>query len=485
MQRVGVLVVLFSSAAAALGQDNGELLKAAQEAARAEKWDEAIALATKLIAAEPKNKTGYFFRAQVHESAGKFKEAVADFTKVLELDEKDARVYHLRGGAHFKAGNIAVSIADFDKYIELVPQAKVSHWQRGISLYYAGRYDDGAKQFEGYQDFDSNDVENAVWRFMCMARKSGIPKAQEAMLKIGKDKRVPMREVYDLYLGKLKPADVFKAARGGKDDKPEPEQLNRQLFYAHLYVGIWHELNGDKEKALAELGAAADKHKIGHYMWDVARVHRDLLAKEIEKGKGRAKPGAAAASEERDFTATPVEPKKDAATGFIVGGKNETALIRKLAAINGRAIAELEEDMRPGAASEAGFLGRDEALLEVLAKDNDFVLGRGRTHQELASHLHVLGGIGGKHGSAAFRYHGRRFKVEMMRWRGYQDSPFRDGAKTNADAKVTNLETDKKLQFSLLVPHMIERYGFYEGQGTRYRVEPAQILAVLDFLGKP
>jgi hypothetical protein len=50
---------------------------------------------------------------------------------------------------------------------------------------------------------------------------------------------------------------------------------------------------------------------------------------------------------------------------------------------------------------------------------------------------------------------------------------------------VTNLETDKKLQFSLLVPHMIERYGFYEGQGTRYRVEPAQILAVLDFLGKP
>jgi len=267
-------------------QNNGELLKAAQEAARAEKWDEAIALATKLIAAEPKNKTGYFFRAQVHESAGKFKEAVADFTKVLELDEKDARVHHLRGGAQFKAGNIAASVADFDKYIELVPQAKVSHWQRGISLYYAGRYGDGAKQFEGYQDFDSNDVENAIWRFMCMARKVGIPKAQAAMLKIGKDKRVPMREVYDLYLGKLKPADVFKAARDGK---PEPEQLNRQLFYAHLYVGIWHELNGDKEKALAELRTAAEKYRIGHYMGDVARVHRDLLAKELEKKEEPAK----------------------------------------------------------------------------------------------------------------------------------------------------------------------------------------------------
>jgi hypothetical protein len=29
---------------------------------------------------------------------------------------------------------------------------------------------------------------------------------------------------------------------------------------------------------------------------------------------------------------------------------------------------------------------------------------------------------------------------------------------------------------------MIERYGFYEGKGLRYRVEPAQILEVFDFL---
>jgi hypothetical protein len=29
---------------------------------------------------------------------------------------------------------------------------------------------------------------------------------------------------------------------------------------------------------------------------------------------------------------------------------------------------------------------------------------------------------------------------------------------------------------------MIERYGFYEGKGTRYRVEPRAVLEVLDFL---
>jgi lipoprotein NlpI len=254
-----------------------DLLTQAQQAAAARKWDEAIALTSKLIQQEPTSGAAYFLRAQVHDAAGNFKQAVSDFNKVLELDPKNPRIYHLRGCAEFKAGRIAASIADFDKYIELVPAAKVSHWQRGISYYYAGRYDDGIAQFEGYQTYDSNDVENAVWRFMCMAKKVGVPKAQAAMLKIGPDKRVPMRQVYDLYVGAKKPQDVLDAARAGK---PAAELLNRQLFYAHLYLGIWHDLKGDKRQALDHLRTAADQHRIDHYMWDVARVHRDLLAKE-------------------------------------------------------------------------------------------------------------------------------------------------------------------------------------------------------------
>ena len=49
---------------------------------------------------------------------------------------------------------------------------------------------------------------------------------------------------------------------------------------------------------------------------------------------------------------------------------------------------------------------------------------------------------------------------------------------------VTNLETGVSLSYSLLVPQMIERYGFYEGKGTPYRVEPSTVLEVFDFLQK-
>ncbi len=82
----------------------------------------------------------------------------------------------------------------------------------------------------------------------------------------------------------------------------------------------------------------------------------------------------------------------------------------------------------------------------------------------------------------AFVYQGRRFKVERASYLGYQESPFADGTRTYCEAQIHNLDNGKKLWFSLLVPEMIERYGFYEGLGTRFRVDPRAIVEALDFL---
>jgi lipoprotein NlpI len=272
-------LLVFLSAAAASAQTAPELLEQAATAFKAGKHADALSLATKAIATDPKNTDAWHFRGTVNEAMDRYMDAVADFSAVVALDPKDAGAWQRRGVANFKAGQIDASIHDFDKFIELRPGQKVSHWQRGISYYYAGRFDDGKQQFEGYQDFDSNDVENAVWRFMCVAKKDGMEKARKSILKIGDDRRVPMRQVYDLFKGDLKPDDVLAAARAGS---PPREQLNQRLFYAYLYVGIYHDLAGDRKKALEHLEQAVER-RIDHYMWDVARIHRELLAKKAGK----------------------------------------------------------------------------------------------------------------------------------------------------------------------------------------------------------
>ncbi len=200
-------------------------------------------------------------------------------SKAIAGDAKLAGAYQVRGMAQFMRSKFAESAADFDRYLELRPEEKNRHWMRGISLYYAGKYDEGRKQFEGYEKVDTNDVENAVWHFLCVARKDGLAKARKGLLKIGNDKRVPMTQVYELFRGTIKPADVEAAAR----DVAGVEAGKRAWFYAHLYLGTYYDVTGDKEKALGHLKLADEKYRIEHYMGDVARVHHALLKAERKK----------------------------------------------------------------------------------------------------------------------------------------------------------------------------------------------------------
>ena len=169
-----------------------------------------------------------------------------------------------------------------------MPTQAPYHWQRGISYYYAGRFEDGRKQFELHQTVNSNDVENAVWHFLCVARGSGVEKARAALIPIKGDARVPMMEVHALFAGKVKPEAVLQAAAAGR---PPPSQLNRQLFYAHLYLGLYFEVIGNDEQAREHIAKAAGTYRTEDYMGDVARVHLQLRwPKEKSPAKERPSP---------------------------------------------------------------------------------------------------------------------------------------------------------------------------------------------------
>ena len=177
--------------------------------------------------------------------------------------------YYLRGRANFCAAHFADSVADFDKHVQLEPRAANRQWERGIACYYAHQFAKGARQFEDYQKYHDQDVENSVWRYLCVARDGGVDKARSTLLPITNDGRVPMMQIYSLYQGKIKPDEVLTAA---SHEPPNRELANQRLFYAHLYVGLWHEAAGNAEEAKKHI-LEAEKHKIAHYMWDVAHVH--------------------------------------------------------------------------------------------------------------------------------------------------------------------------------------------------------------------
>jgi lipoprotein NlpI len=257
----------------ALGAGEAEdLLKQAGEAVRTGHSEEALALATRATTNYPTNGDAWFLRGVLHEKLGRHTNAVADYDQAVKFKPAPAIIFQHRGVEHFRLGNFEKSVADFDRFLKLVPQQAAHHWQRGISCYYAGQFEEGRKQFELHQTVNPDDVENAVWHFLCVTRSSGLEKARASLISIEGDARVPMKEIYTLFAGKGTVEGVLEAAKKGGGEEP--------LFYAHLYLGLYFEALGEREKAREHIFKAAREFKAEHYMGDVARVHARLLEKQ-------------------------------------------------------------------------------------------------------------------------------------------------------------------------------------------------------------
>lgn len=228
-----------------------------------------LVLSDRLVADYPTNAQPLTIRARLLDSARRYDDAARDLSLALKLEPESAGLWQGRGEMYFKAGRFKESVADFDRVLSLAPSQAPHHWQRGISLYYAGRFGDGRRQFESHRTVNPNDVENATWHFLCVVRESGVTNARAAMLPVGPDARVPMKQIDALYRGRGSVEEVMAAAK---------QVPNRDaLFYAHLYLGLYFDALGNPTKARDYIKLAAEDPTSAHYMGEVARVHWRVL----------------------------------------------------------------------------------------------------------------------------------------------------------------------------------------------------------------
>ncbi|GAA2789606.1 hypothetical protein [Kribbella solani] len=181
-------------------------------------------------------------------------------------------------------------------------------------------------------------------------------------------------------------------------------------------------------------------------------------------------------------------PRSTQPDGFVIGGANETEVIRRLTELGGRPIQELEAWMRPfdpdrplepvdHHRSQAGFLGPKDGLLRTLARDNEVVRRLGLTHTEVGDTVRMATWAAG--GFGVSRYVGpgdHRYSITARGSMGQQLSPFWDGTGGSSDYQITNDRTGSSVAVSDLGGPMISKYGFYQGPGSPYRTAPEDII---------
>ena len=141
---------------------------------------------------------------------------------------------------------------------------------------------------------------------------------------------------------------------------------------------------------------------------------------------------------------------------------------------------KIQANMRKGVLTLEGFLGTDtRKLVDILVDDDAEVQRLGVTHGAIAHRMMELKEAGEK-GLGEFIRVGNRIEVKVDSVRGKLPCPFGDpGIFGKVNTTVRDRLSGKEVTFTDLHIHMIMAHGFYEGKGSRFRLEPAQLVELL------
>ncbi|NCB01583.1 MAG: hypothetical protein EOM67_05365 [Spirochaetia bacterium] len=141
----------------------------------------------------------------------------------------------------------------------------------------------------------------------------------------------------------------------------------------------------------------------------------------------------------------------------------------------------IQQQMQPGVITLEGFLGTDTRnLIDIINKDDASVHQLNVTHEEIASKMQYFRDAG-LDGLGEFMKLGDHFEVRVDSVRGKLPSPFGGpGMYEKVNTTVRNLSNSKDVTYTDLHIHFVRDHGFYEGEGSNYRLEPAQLVEVLE-----
>jgi hypothetical protein len=139
------------------------------------------------------------------------------------------------------------------------------------------------------------------------------------------------------------------------------------------------------------------------------------------------------------------------------------------------------EQMAPGIITRDGFLGDDHRpLADILLADDAAVRALGFEHEAVAARMTELRDAG-MAGLGEFVDVAPHFEVRVDSVRGKLPCPFGDpGVFQKTNTTVRNKRLGREVTYTDLHIHLIGSHGFYEGKGSPYRLEPAELAEVLE-----
>ena len=139
-------------------------------------------------------------------------------------------------------------------------------------------------------------------------------------------------------------------------------------------------------------------------------------------------------------------------------------------------IRHIVERMATGVLSRDGFLGTDfRPLEEILEADGAAVTRLGSSHQELGRELEKVF-LAARAALGTKVLVGDSFNAVHKEAMGRIPCPWGHcGTFAKGHVELVDIQSGLRIMFTALSVHMIAAHGFYQGRGSRYRLEPNEV----------
>ncbi|WP_116645088.1 lipoprotein NlpI [Salinivibrio sp. HTSP] len=192
----------------------------------------------------------HYERGLMHDSLGMRDLARLDFNQSLSLKPDQPDVFNILGVYFTQNGHYDAAYEAFDSTLELDNSHSYAARNRGIALYYGGRYRLAHQDLLHHYQEDSDDPYRLIWLYLVERDWKGETKAQQALAtrKANAETAGWGWQLVDMYLGELSERELLEQLASQGEDN---ERLAERLCEAYFYLAKRYQFQGDKDRAVA------------------------------------------------------------------------------------------------------------------------------------------------------------------------------------------------------------------------------------------
>lgn len=195
----------------------------------------------------------HYDRGVLYDSVGLRSLARLDFSHALQLKPNMIDAYNFLGIHFTQLKEFSQAYEKFDSVLELAPEHEYAHLNRGIALYYGGRPELAAQDFNNFHHKQSDDPYRLLWLYLAEYKvdielaKNNLKQKAELV-----NDSTWAKQVIYLYLGEISQETFISELTHNVGSNKE---LTDRLCEAYFYLGKYNQ-------RLNNYGAAANFFKL-------------------------------------------------------------------------------------------------------------------------------------------------------------------------------------------------------------------------------